>query len=118
MRPKVGRETSLTHKVLIGIALIGLIAATLPLAASAQYREFTGRIDQISKKKMIVDNRMGDKVSFVPGEPSLVSGEGRTAWSKLKRNDWVSVSWKMIDEPRIAYKVKVLQPRKAEGEDE
>ena len=105
-------------RALIGIALAGLIATGLPIAASAQYREFSGRIDQISKKKMIVDNRMGDKVSFVPGTPSEVSGHGRTEWKKLKKNDWVTVSWKMVDKPRIAYKVKVLPPRKQAGEDE
>ena len=105
------------HRLIVGIAILGLVTA-LPLAASAQYREFTGRIDQISKKKMIVDNRMGDKVSFIPGRPSEVSGEGRSDWSKLKRNDWVLVSWKMVDKPRVAYKVKVLPPMKQDGEDE
>ncbi len=106
------------RRVFVGIALLGLIAAALPLAASAQYREFNGRIDQISKKKMIVDNRMGDKVSFVPGSPSEVTGQGKTTWKKLKRNDWVTVSWKMMDKPRIAYKVKVLPPKREAGEDE
>jgi hypothetical protein len=106
------------HRLFIGIALVGLVTAALPLPAEAQYREFTGRIDQISKKKLIVDNRMGDKVSFIPGNPSEVSGEGRTEWKSLKRDDWVSVSWKMVDKPRIAYKVKVLPPRKEDDEDE
>jgi len=90
----------------------------LPLAASAQYREFIGRIDQISEKEMIVDNRMGDKVSFAPGSPSRVTGEGRTAWNHLKRNDWVMVSWRMIDEPRVAHEVKVRPPMKEAAEDE
>ena len=106
------------RRFLVWIALVGLVATALPLAAAAQYREFNGRIDQISKKKMIVDNRMGDKVSFVPGDPSEVSGQGRTEWKKLKRNDWVTVSWKMVDKPRIAYKVKVLPPMTEAGEDE
>ena len=108
----------MTRRILIGIALVGLVATALPLAASAQYREFSGRIDQISKKKMIVDNRMGDKVSFAPGKPTEVTGQGRTEWKKLKRNDWVTVSWKMMDKPRIAYKVKVLPPKREAGEDE
>ncbi len=106
------------RKLLIGIALVGLVASVLPLGASAQYREFSGRIDQINNKKVIIDNRMGDKVSFVPGNPSEVSGQGRTEWKKLRRNDWVTVSWKMADKPRVAYKVKVLQPMKEAGEDE
>ena len=41
--------------------------------AEAQMREFTGRIDRVSKKRMIVDNRMGDKVSFVPAENTEVT---------------------------------------------
>ncbi len=106
------------RRFLFGIALAGLVAAALPLAAAAQYREFSGRIDLISKKKMIVDNRMGDKVSFVPGSPSEVTGQGKSEWKKLKRNDRVTVSWKMMDKPRIAYKVKVLPPKKEAGEDE
>ena len=79
--------------------------------ASAQMREFTGRIDRVSKKKMIVDNRMGDKVSFVPIETTEVVGEGKEKWKDLKQKDWVTVSWKMIDKPRKAYKVQVLPPR-------
>ena len=85
-----------------------LMASSL---ASAQMREFTGRIDRVSKKKMIVDNRMGDKVSFVPIETTEVVGEGKEKWKDLKQKDWVTVSWKMIDKPRKAYKVQVLPPR-------
>ena len=95
-----------------------LVAAglLLPSLATAQTREFTGRIDRVDKKGMIVDNRMGDKVSFVPAENSAVEGQGRTSWKSLKKSDWVSVSWKMIDKPRVAYKVKVLPPKKEAGE--
>jgi hypothetical protein len=79
--------------------------------AQAQMREFTGRIDRVSKKRMIVDNRMGDKVSFVPAEKTEVIGEGKTEWKELKKKDWVTVSWKFVDKPRKAYKVQVLPPR-------
>ena len=79
--------------------------------AEAQMREFTGRIDRVSKKRMIVDNRMGDKVSFVPAENTEVTGEGKTEWKELKKKDWVTVSWKFIDKPRKAYKVQVLPPK-------
>ena len=79
--------------------------------AEAQMREFTGRIDRVSKKRMIVDNRMGDKVSFVPAENTEVTGEGKTEWKELKKKDWVTVSWKFIDKPRKAYKIQVLPPK-------
>lgn len=97
-----------------------MIASTLLVAslAQAQMREFTGRIDRISKTKMIVDNRMGDKVSFVPADDVAVSGEEKTKWGDLKKGDWVTVSWKFVDKPRKAYLVAVLPPKDEEGEDE
>jgi hypothetical protein len=97
-----------TYLLTVLIAGICLIASS---TASAQMREFTGRIDRVSKKKMIVDNRMGDKVSFVPTDTTKVSGQGKAKWKDLKQKDWVTVSWKMIDKPRKAYIVKVLPPK-------
>ncbi len=93
------------------LALAAIVVLLAPTLASAQMREFTGRIDRVSKKKMIVDNRMGDKVSFVPIDTTEVSGEGKEKWKDLKKKDWVTVSWKFVDKPRKAYKVKVLPPR-------
>ncbi len=75
------------RRFLIGIALVGLVATALPLAASAQYREFSGRINQVDKSRMVVDNRMGDTLSFVPGNPSEVLGPGKTEWSQLRKKD-------------------------------
>ena len=104
------------------LILLGLIAVAVPLAvpgeASAQYREFIGRVDKVSNKKLLVDNRQGDKVSFVSSEATSVSGEGKKQWKQIKRGDWVSVSWKMMDKPRVAYKIMVLPPRKEAGVDE
>ena len=101
-------------------ALIALVLVAVPVVlaapALAQYREFTGKVDKISKKKIFVDNRMGDKVSFVRVDETVVEGE-KTEWDKIKKNDWVSVSWKFVDKPRKAYKV-VVQPEPEEaGED-
>jgi hypothetical protein len=90
---------------------IGGVLMVPSMAVADKMREFTGRIDRVSKKKMIVDNRMGDKVSFVPIDTTEVSGEGKETWKDLKKKDWVTVSWKMIDKPRKAYKVEVLPPR-------
>jgi hypothetical protein len=98
-------------------ALLVASVLLLPSLASAQMREFTGQIDAISKKKMIVDNRMGDKVSFVfVPDVTVVEGE-KTEWDKLKKKDRVTVHWKFVDRPRKAYKVVVL-PAKEEEEDE
>ena len=94
---------------IVSLALV--LFLSVPTVVSAQMRKFTGRIDRVSKKKMIVDNRMGDKVSFVPIDTTEVSGEGKTEWKDLKKKDWVTVSWKFIDKPRKAYKVEVLPPK-------
>ena len=118
------------HVVLRKVALIALVAFVLPVSlagvASAQYREFTGKVDKINKKKLIVDNRMGDKVTFerlkgtevedTRSEAGKKKGK-REAWKDLKKEDWVTVQWKMMDKPRKAYKVVVLPPKKEAGED-
>lgn len=103
------------------LALAALLAALLPLVvpstASAQMREFTGKVDNINKKQIIVDNRMGDKVKFVRVDDAVVEGE-KTEWDEVKKSDWVTVHWKFIDKPRKAYKVTVLPPKDEEGEEE
>jgi hypothetical protein len=104
-------KTLTRRHVIAAGALIAVALLLAPGLASAQMRTFTGRIDRVNKKKMIVDNRMGDKVSFVPIETTEVSGEGKTEWKDLKRKDWVTVHWKFVDKPRKAYKVEVLPPR-------
>ncbi len=101
---KLGTRFSLALAFLITAAIV------LPGVASAQMREFAGRLDTVSKKKIIVDNRKGDKVSFVQVEETVVEGE-KDAWNKLKKRDWVVVSWKMINKPRKAYKIVVLPPK-------
>ena len=94
------------------------LAVAAPEIASAQYREFTGRIDKIDGKKLIVDNRQGDKVSFMKVDDTAVSvatgaqvKDKKESWEDLKKKDWVTVSWKFVDKPRKAYKVEVLTPR-------
>jgi hypothetical protein len=102
--------------VLAAAVLLAASVLVLPSMASAQMREFTGRIDKVNKKKLIVDNRMGDKVSFVKIDTTEVSGEGKASWADLKKKDWVTVSWKFIDKPRKAYAIVVLPPREEEEE--
>ena len=107
-------------RMLRSFALIVLVLAAVPLVltgpAVAQYREFSGKVDKISKKKIYVDNRMGDKVSFIKIDETVVEGE-KTEWGTIKKGDWVSVSWKFVDQPRKAYKVMVKPPPEEAGED-
>ena len=102
----------MTRRTLVAALITSLLTAwALPaFAADEPYREFTGRIDMIKKKKFIVDNRQGDKVSFVFIPTTEVSGEKKNV-KKIRKGDWVTVSWKFVDKPRKAYKVVVLPER-------
>jgi hypothetical protein len=104
------------RKIATGIAMALLLALLVPRIASAQFREFKGKVDKISKRELIVDNRMGDKLRFKPDKEVVVEGE-KEAWKKVKKGDWVIVSWKMMDNPRIAYKVVVIPEVKEAGEE-
>ncbi len=113
-------------RVLGRLALVVVaLSVVLPGMASAQYREFNGKIDKIDGNKVIVDNRQGDKVSFNKlAETTVAVAEGaqlpekREKWEDLKKGDWVSVSWKFVDKPRKAYKVTVQMPKEEAGADE
>jgi hypothetical protein len=96
---------------------LAAFASVLSIAsAHAQMREFTGLVDNVSEKKIIVDNRKGDKVSFNKLEETTVEGE-KAKWEDLKKKDWVTVSWKFSDNPRKAYKIQVLKPQEEAGEE-
>jgi hypothetical protein len=49
-------------------------------------------------------------MTFVPSEATTVSG-ARQAWGAIEEGDSVSVSWKMMDNPLVAYRV-VVRPSK------
>lgn len=101
------------------IAVRVFIVAALPLilstVASAEFREFSGKVTEISGDKMTVDNRQGDRVSFKRSEATAVTG-AKKRWQAIEEGDRVSVSWKMVDAPRIAYKVTVMPPEQKSHE--
>jgi hypothetical protein len=106
----------MTRMVLLALVAL-IVPVAMPGAASAQMREFVGKVDKIDAKKLIVDNRKGDKVSFDKVAETTVEGT-KTDWGAIKKEDWVSVSWKMMDKPRKAYKVNVMPPKEEAGEDQ
>jgi hypothetical protein len=112
-RPTLGTATAR----LLAVACVAA-ALAIPSLVSAQTREFTGRVDKVTKKKMIVDNRMGDKVTFIYSKGDTQVEGTKTEWKKLKTKDWVTVSWKFIDKPRKAYKVLVFEKVEDEGGEE
>lgn len=114
------------RKIVRTTARIALVALALGVfgasAAQAQYREFTGQIQKINAGKMIVDNRMGDKVTFHRLKETEVDDQRgeeqkKKIWTDLRSDDWITVQWKMIDKPRKAYKIIVLPPKEDEAED-
>ena len=90
----------------------GASGVLLGSAASAQVpmREFTGRIDAVDERRMIVDNRMQDRMTFVRAERTRVEGQ-RSAWAELRAGDRVTVSWRFVDKPKKAYLVQVRSVR-------
>ena len=104
------------RRFVTALALLTLIGLLAPAIAQAQYREFKGKVDKLNKRELIVDNRMGDKLKFKPDAMVVVEGE-KDDWKRLRKGDWVIVSWKMMDNPRIAYKVVVLPEQKEAADD-
>ena len=101
------------------IAVRVLIAVALPLIlsneASAEFREFSGKVTGISGDELVIDNRQGDRVSFRRSEATTVTG-AKKSWRAIEEGDSVSVSWKMVDKPRIAYKIVVMPPKQKSHE--
>ena len=102
------------QKVSGRVAMGVLFAVALPLIlsneASAEFREFSGKVTGISGDELVIDNRQGDRVSFRRSEATTVTG-AKKSWQAIEQGDSVSVSWKMVDKPRIAYKVVVTPPK-------
>jgi hypothetical protein len=111
----ISRSTRATALFAFAFALGLTLVAAAP--ASAQSREFTGKVDSISEKKIIIDNRQGDKVSFNKLDETVVEGE-KASWDEIKKGEWATVEWKFVDKPRKAYKVTVIPPREEVGEEE
>ncbi len=103
------------RKVSGRIAVHALVAVTLALmlssAASAGFREFSGKVIEVSDNKMVIVNRRSDQVSFRRSSATTVTGV-KKSWQAIEKGDWVSVSWKMVDKPRVAHKVVVMPPKK------
>lgn len=97
---RVNRAGAIVMSLFVAAALLA------PGLASAQLRDFEGKVDSISESKIIVDNRKGDKISFDKVADSTVEGKA-TSWDAIKKGDWVAVGSKMMEKPRKAYKVTV-----------
>ncbi len=92
-------------------AIAAVIAAAVACAAAparADHRDFAGRVKKVSEKGVTVENRMGDRRSFVRGKKTRVRG-GRSSWEGLRPGDQVIVDWHLEDRPARARRVRVLE---------
>jgi hypothetical protein len=89
-----------------------LLALLLALAsvAAADDREFSGRVSRISKQRIVVENHQGDRVSFTRAAETQVGG-AKSSWQAIQAGDWVSVTWQLVDEPRVAREIVVMPPK-------
>ena len=106
-----------------GVALVGLTALVVGIAigvgaalvapgvASAETREFVGKVIKISETKIVVKNRRKDKMDFIQSDSTVVEGD-KTRWEDIQASDRVSVTWDVGDKPRKAHQIKVLPPEK------
>ena len=108
---KVSGRTAVRVLVAVALALPLLLSS----GASAEFREFSGKVTGISGDELVVDNRQGDRVSFRRSEATKVTG-AKKSWQAIERGDRVNVSWKMVDEPRVAYEVVVMPPKQKSRE--
>ena len=95
------------------VAVLTGMIFTVALPILAQARDFTGKVQRIEKGPegvLIVDNRQGDKLTFVRTAATKVRG-AKSSWDAIRPKDWVTVAWEMKDNPRVAYVVRVLPPR-------
>ena len=107
------RSIGLLCTLVMGTALV---LGTPAFAGCEGMREFTGLLQGMKKGEkgsFVVDNRQGDKVSFVRDKTSSVVDESggatpKAEWDQLANGDFVTVCWKMADKPRKAYKVTVM----------
>ena len=99
-----------TRRQVLRLGALALLCASLvlPLAASAQMREFTGVVERAGGKKLVVGNRMGDSVGFSRIEGTKVTGT-KSSWGDLAKGDRVTVSWQ---KNRQAHRVRVLRAKK------
>jgi hypothetical protein len=91
---------------------LGLAAPALagPPAGRTDHRDFAGKVSKVSRKRVTVENRMGDRRSFVRGEKTRVRG-GRESWDGIRQGDEVIVDWHLEDRPARARRVRVIPPR-------
>jgi hypothetical protein len=98
----------------LAAALVAALAFALsaPGPARADHRDFPGKVREVSKDRVTIENRMGDRRSFVRGKKTKVRG-GRSSWEGMRPGDDVIVDWHLEDRPARARRIRVIEkPRR------
>ena len=98
---------------IVAVAVAAFAFAFAPTAFAIEcegmQREFSGELQKVKGKTIVVDNKKGDKIKFEQHDSTTVTGV-KTTWDDLKKGDHVSVCSKMLEKPRYAYKVESSEP--------
>jgi hypothetical protein len=93
----------------LAVVLAAVVGGLAAAPAGADHRDFAGRVKKVSKKRVEVENRMGDRRSFVRGEKTRVKrGKGPSSWEGIRPGDEVIVDWHLKDRPARARRVRVI----------
>jgi hypothetical protein len=91
-------------------AAIPFLALALLTAApaAADHRDFAGKVKKVSNERVTIENRQGDRRSFVRGKKTKVRGT-RQDWNGIRPGDQVIVDWHLEDKPARARRVRVIE---------
>ena len=107
MRSATGRLAALGLALaLASVPCALVVCAITPRAASAQSREFAGRVISIGAGQLAVESRQGETLRFVRSERTAV--DGRSGWDAIRPGDHVLVRYRLRDGPYEARRVVVL----------
>jgi hypothetical protein len=105
--PRIAPLPRALRRLAAGALVAGLGLAAAP--AFADHRDFAGKVKGVSSKDVTVENRRGDRRSFVRGKKTKVRG-GAGSWEGLRPGDEVIVDWHLEDRPARARRVRVIAP--------
>jgi hypothetical protein len=108
-RMRVTLPVMLQAKYAIPLVALALLLIPAPAAADpAGHRDFPGKVRKVSKERVTIENRQGDRRSFVRGKKTKVRGT-RTDWDGIQPGDQVIVDWHLEDKPARARRVRVTE---------
>ena len=88
----------------VAVATFAFAPVAFAIECEGMQRSFSGELQKVKGKTIVVDNKKGDKIKFQKHDSTTVTGV-KTKWDDLKKGDQVSVCSKMLEKPRYAYKV-------------